>query len=68
METHDHSPDNVAALLAASGLQASGEELAVLHALYARFASERAAMASIDVGSVEPATTFEMVPPAGAAG
>jgi hypothetical protein len=68
METHDHDSDNVAALLAASGLQVSGDELATLHALYVRFASERVAMASIDVGPVEPATTFETEPPADAAG
>jgi hypothetical protein len=68
METHDRGPDNVAALLAASGLQVFSEELATLHALYARFASERAVMASIDVGPVEPATTFEAQPPTDAEG
>ena len=68
METHDHGPDNIAALLAASGLRVSGDELATLHALYLRFASERALMASIDVGLFEPATSFEAEPSADAEG
>lgn len=63
METNDHGLDTVSALLAASGLQVSCEELATLRALYARFATERADMAAIDLGLVEPATTFGAEPP-----
>src|SRR5262245_43290348 len=64
METNNPGPDIVSALLAATGLRVSYEELVTLRALYARFATERANMASIDVGTAEPATTFAAEPPA----
>jgi hypothetical protein len=65
VETSDpEAPDIVTALLAAAGLRPPPEELTILTSLYVRFARERAALARIDFGPSEPATTFALEPPA----